>query len=328
MCCTFGDLTDVHWWRELQLPNRTIIGRDGRILAETPDWIATDGRRGLFAEIAGKTTFTARERSSPPCASPATWTASRADPAHGQLLRAGRQAARDRDHRQWYIRNGGRDADLRAALIDRGDEIDLAPRYMQTPLDNWIDGLNGDWLISRQRFFGIAFPVWYRLDADGEPDHDHPDPRDEADAPGRPARRRPAGLRGVTARPSRRLHRRSRCPRHLGHVLTHPADRRWLGAATTTCSSASSRWTCAPRPTTSSAPGCSRPCSRATSSTRRPVAPRRHLAASRRPRPQEDVQVQGQRRCPRDLEHLWRRRRTLARRSARPGTDSPFDERR
>src|SRR5688500_1892684 len=60
-CCTFGDLTDVQWWRELQLPNRTIIGRDGRILREVPEWITSEQGQSVFEEMAGKTTFSSRE---------------------------------------------------------------------------------------------------------------------------------------------------------------------------------------------------------------------------------------------------------------------------
>ena len=76
--------------------------------------------------------------------------------------------------RQWYIRNGGRDAELRAEMIARGSEVTWVPPHMKHRYDNWVNGLNGDWLISRQRFFGVAFPVWYPLSDDGEPDYDHP----------------------------------------------------------------------------------------------------------------------------------------------------------
>jgi valyl-tRNA synthetase len=76
--------------------------------------------------------------------------------------------------RQWYIRNGGRDAALRAALIERGTEMTWSPAFMRTRYENWVDGLAGDWVISRQRFFGVPFPIWYPLDASGEPDHSSP----------------------------------------------------------------------------------------------------------------------------------------------------------
>jgi valyl-tRNA synthetase len=195
MCCTFGDLTDVVWWRELQLANRTIIGRDGRILADTPDWITTSSGQALYAELAGKTSFTARELSV------AALTESGdldGEPKPTQRManffEKGDKPLEIVSTRQWYLTNGGRDADLRTALIARGDEIDWAPAYMQSRLTNWIDGLNGDWLVSRQRFFGVAFPIWYRLDAAGEPEYDDPILPDEAALPIDPAAEAPPGF--------------------------------------------------------------------------------------------------------------------------------------
>ncbi|MEN0071583.1 MAG: class I tRNA ligase family protein, partial [Propionicimonas sp.] len=76
--------------------------------------------------------------------------------------------------RQWYIRNGGRDEDLKQALLARGEELAWVPDHMRHRYANWVNGLNGDWLISRQRFFGVPFPVWYPLDAEGNPDYANP----------------------------------------------------------------------------------------------------------------------------------------------------------
>lgn len=193
-CCTFGDLTDVQWWREFDLPNRTVIARDGRILREVPDWITTDAGRELFAELSGKTTFTARELITEALKASGDLDG---EPEPTQRMtnfyERGDKPLEIVSTRQWYITNGGRDADLRSALVARGDEIEWIPGYMQSRYSNWIEGLNGDWLISRQRFFGIPFPVWYPLDDDSQPRYDAPIFAEEAALPVDPASQAPPG---------------------------------------------------------------------------------------------------------------------------------------
>ncbi|NUS41757.1 MAG: valine--tRNA ligase, partial [Terrabacter sp.] len=175
MCCTFGDLTDVMWWRELQLPVRTVIGRDGRLLRETPEWLSAEPAATAYADLAGKTTFSAREAIVAKLREGGDLDG---EPTPTQRMtnfyEKGDKPLEIVSTRQWYIRNGGRDAELRRDLVDRGSEIDWIPAHMRHRYENWVGGLNGDWLISRQRFFGIPFPVWYPLDAESEPDYDHP----------------------------------------------------------------------------------------------------------------------------------------------------------
>ena len=69
--------------------------------------------------------------------------------------------------RQWFIKT----IDHRDGLLERGRQLKWHPEYMQARYENWVNGLNGDWCISRQRFFGVPFPVWYRVGANGATDH-------------------------------------------------------------------------------------------------------------------------------------------------------------
>jgi valyl-tRNA synthetase len=194
MVCTFGDLTDVVWWRELDLPVRSVVGRDGRLLRETPPWLSEEPAASAYAELAGKTTFSAREaiagmlRASGDLDGDPTPTQRMAN-----FYENGDQPLEIVTSRQWYIRNGGRDEALRDTFLARGRELAWVPEHMRQRYENWVNGLNGDWLISRQRFSGVPFPVWYPLDADGEIDYTAPLLPTEDQLPVDPASQAPDG---------------------------------------------------------------------------------------------------------------------------------------
>ena len=175
MICTFGDLTDVIWWRELNLPTRAIIGRDGRILADAPEGLTDDAGLARYAQLAGKTVKQAQAAIVEMLRESGDLQAEPRAITHPvKFFEKGDRPLEIVTSRQWYIRNGGRDEDLRTALTARGDELAWHPDFMQHRYTNWVGGLNGDWLISRQRYFGVPIPLWYRLDASGQPDYDSP----------------------------------------------------------------------------------------------------------------------------------------------------------
>jgi valyl-tRNA synthetase len=194
MICTFGDTTDVTWWRELSLPVRAIVQRDGRLRSLTwgdPGWEAGDpaAAQAAYDELAGKTAKQAQKR--------IVELLTEADLIDGEIRpithsvkfwENGTRPLEIVTSQQWFIRYPPKDE-----MLARGQELQWWPDFMRVRFENWVNGLIGDWNITRQRFFGVPFPVWYPIDADGQIDFLSPILADEADLPLDPTTAVPPG---------------------------------------------------------------------------------------------------------------------------------------
>ncbi len=194
MICTFGDTTDVTWWRELDLPTRAVIQHDGRFQEESPEWLAGEAAQ-VYQEIAGLFANQARRKMAELLAASGDLDGEPKEITHPvKFYEKGDRPLEIVTSRQWYIRNGGRDDQLRKELLVRGEQLRWVPEFMGVRYRHWVEGLTGDWLISRQRFFGVAIPLWYRVGDDGSIDYDNPIVPDDSRLPVDPSSETPAGF--------------------------------------------------------------------------------------------------------------------------------------
>jgi valyl-tRNA synthetase len=194
MVCTFGDMTDVTWWRDLQLETRPVIGKDGRLLPAPPPGITSEAGLDAYAQLAGRPAKAARQQVADLLYAAGAVRGEPEPIRHAvKFYEYGQAPLEIITTRQWYIRNGSHSPELRGTLLARGRELAWHPEHMRIRYEHWIEGLTGDWLVSRQRYNGVPIPVWYRLDADGQPVREEPIVPAEAELPVDPATDTPHG---------------------------------------------------------------------------------------------------------------------------------------
>ena len=196
MICTFGDLTDVTWWRELSLPVRAIIQPNGTLRSiawGTPGWESRDVARAqaAYEPLVNLSAAKARARIVAALGESGDLIGEPRPITHPvKFYEKGDRPLEIVTSRQWFIRT----MPFREQLLARGAALQWHPSYMRRRYEDWVNGLAGDWCISRQRFFGVPFPVWYPVREDGGADFARPILPDESRLPIDPSTDVPGGF--------------------------------------------------------------------------------------------------------------------------------------
>ena len=176
MVCTFGDAADVAWWKQSGLPIKQIIGKDGCIIRQEygqGNFVSLDVPKAkhYYDEIAGLPVKQARTKIVDFLRETGDLLAEPKPLTHPvKFYEKGSQPLEFVSSRQWFIDI----LKLKQQLLEQGRKVKWYPAHMQSRYETWVEGLNQDWCISRQRFFGVPIPVWYKLDSNGNTDYNNP----------------------------------------------------------------------------------------------------------------------------------------------------------